>query len=62
MPALARAVVDLVQDWTNVITEVDDDRDLALVRHAPALYRRRFVEEVLEMVPVVREPVGASQS
>lgn len=62
VPALARAVVDLVQDWTNVITEVDDDRDLALVRHAPALYRRRFVEEVLEIVPVVREPVGASQS
>lgn len=50
--ALARAVVDLVRDWRNVVTEVEDDRELALARHAPELYRRRFVEEVEQLLPV----------
>jgi glycosyltransferase involved in cell wall biosynthesis len=41
-----RAVLGLMEDWTEVTALSDQDRTLALDRHAPPVYRRRLVEVV----------------
>lgn len=47
--SLAKAVTSMVGQWDRVRSDVEDDRRLALDRHAPHLYRARFLEEVLDL-------------
>lgn len=48
--SFARAVTSLVDHWQQALDGVEDDRRLALDRHAPHRYRARFVEEVLDLL------------
>lgn len=60
--SFAKAVRTLVEDWGEVVGAVEDDRRLALDRHAPHLYRSRFLEEVLDLLReagVAPTPVGS---
>ena len=44
--AIAAAVVDLTEHWDAVVARVAADRDLALARHAPEVYRRTLVDTI----------------
>lgn len=48
--AFARAVTSFVDHWDKVRADTEDDRRLALDRHAPDRYRARFIEEILDLL------------
>lgn len=48
--AIADAVAELSSSWSSIVTEVRADRELALSRHSPEIYRRQIVELVGSLV------------
>lgn len=44
---LAEALADVADHWTDVVGQVADDRELALSRHAPKVYRRALVDTLV---------------
>lgn len=46
--ALAAAIADLTDHWAEVVGHTEADRELALSRHAPEVYRRTLVDTITD--------------